>query len=257
MVSSTMQPQSQSQSQSSLISLHSLDILSGRGKKSYHHKGNVLFRCLISHSAFPYITSSDRIGKGLIVDALYQFVTLKGMRFILDDNGIYTSMTVSKAKDKVSHAIRDCLCGTGLDYPYCDDSAETVMEWTTILDHLVKRHEQQAWRLTHPKRRKRPHSSQQQPPKLLPPTPPQPQLPKLRVKQARIATDSSTVEYCSMKEERKIVQALQCAIDRPDERTMKSPVIMNIVKQWLGQQQQSCGSQTNNHPTKVQINAVE
>ena len=254
MVSSTKSPpsQSKSKSQSSLISLQPLDILSGRGKKSYHHKGNILFRCLISHSAFPYITSLDRIGKGLIVNALYQFVTLKGMRFLLDEDGIYTSMTVSKAKDKVSHAIRDCQCGTGLEYPYCDDSAESVVEWTTILDQLVSRHEHQAWLLTHPKQR----PTQKEP--LLLPSSPNAQKPKFRLTRAKMGRNTSTFQHCPVKEERGIVQALYRAVDEHEERTKQSPIIMNIVRQWLGHQQtQTCGSTTNNNQAKMIKNAVK
>lgn len=87
------------------------DILLGRGKTSFNHKGNHWFRVFIGLHLRQYMDAKSRMEKTLVVNAVVEAITEAGGRFLKQDSKTEKWVTVGpkKAREKVGHALRDAV----------------------------------------------------------------------------------------------------------------------------------------------------
>jgi hypothetical protein len=85
------------------------DILSGRGGKSNHHKGNKRFRQVVAEMKAKYKTTDAKTDKTALSKAIVEYVNGYGGRFLKKDAGqsAYRVMTKAEARKKTSQALRE------------------------------------------------------------------------------------------------------------------------------------------------------
>jgi len=93
----------------------SIDVLCGRGKICFDHKGNDGFRELIAKYADPYRTSSTKKAKMQVIMNVVNIVTAKGGRFLVKNkeevDQPWVDGGIKQGKKKTGHALRDALRG--------------------------------------------------------------------------------------------------------------------------------------------------
>ena len=86
------------------------DVVIGKGKKYYNHKGNAMLR-LLAHEMLPrYITAKTKLEKSLIISEVSEVVRAQG-NFIKRDN-VSDDWVLAEdllTREKVSAVLRDCL----------------------------------------------------------------------------------------------------------------------------------------------------
>lgn len=93
----------------------SIDVLCGRGKICFDHKGNDGFRELIAKYADPYQKASTKKAKMQVILNVVNIVTAKGGRFLVKNkeevDQPWVDGGVKQGKKKTGHALRDALRG--------------------------------------------------------------------------------------------------------------------------------------------------
>jgi hypothetical protein len=85
-----------------------IDVVAGRGKKNWNHKGNVHFRCLIRKNVTRYIESPSKGDKTDVVVSLVEEIREKGGHFLTQDiEGKWYDVGNARAREKVGHSLRD------------------------------------------------------------------------------------------------------------------------------------------------------
>lgn len=92
------------------VVLTDFDILLGRGRTSFNHKGNRRFRKFIVCNVQRYSISTNRFSKSLVVSEVLKGIKLAGGRFLREgSDGKYFEVADKIAKEKIGHALRDVL----------------------------------------------------------------------------------------------------------------------------------------------------
>mmetsp|Transcript_33094 Transcript_33094/g.46985 ORF Transcript_33094/g.46985 Transcript_33094/m.46985 type:complete len:274 (-) Transcript_33094:90-911(-) len=92
------------------VVLTDFDILLGRGRTSFNHKGNRRFRKFIVCNVQRYSISTNRFSKSLVVSEVLKGIKLAGGRFLREGtDGKYFEVADKVAKEKIGHALRDVL----------------------------------------------------------------------------------------------------------------------------------------------------
>lgn len=92
------------------------DVLCGRGKNSFRHRGNYYFRHLIVQYASSYKMAGTKKQKGEVVMLVARAVVARGGRFLVrmkgDDNGkAWRDGGLQQGQKKAGHAFRDAVRG--------------------------------------------------------------------------------------------------------------------------------------------------
>jgi hypothetical protein len=92
--------------------LRQVDVLCGRGKMCFHHKGNDKFRMLIADHADTYQMAPTKKAKMQVVMLIVDIVIARGGRFLIDNkDGTWADGGRKQGKKKTGHAFRDALRG--------------------------------------------------------------------------------------------------------------------------------------------------
>jgi len=93
----------------------SIDVLCGRGKICFDHKGNDKFRELIAKYANPYQKATTKKAKMQVIMNVVNIVTSNGGRFLLKNkeevDQPWIDGGIKQGKKKTGHALRDALRG--------------------------------------------------------------------------------------------------------------------------------------------------
>eukprot|EP00547_Thalassionema_nitzschioides_P017220 CAMPEP_0194242946 /NCGR_PEP_ID=MMETSP0158-20130606/8326_1 /TAXON_ID=33649 /ORGANISM="Thalassionema nitzschioides, Strain L26-B" /LENGTH=242 /DNA_ID=CAMNT_0038978133 /DNA_START=137 /DNA_END=865 /DNA_ORIENTATION=- len=91
------------------------DVLCGRGKICFEHKGNDSFRMLIAQHVDSYENSASKKAKMDVIMQVVDTVITRGGRFLVRDKekagGVWIDGGVKQGKKKTGHALRDALRG--------------------------------------------------------------------------------------------------------------------------------------------------
>lgn len=89
--------------------LTSFDILLGKEKSIFNHRGNIRFRAIINTKLDQYKKAPNKSSKSRLIRQVHADLNRSGYRFLQQDNvtGLWKEVGYDKARDKVSHALRD------------------------------------------------------------------------------------------------------------------------------------------------------
>ena len=98
---------------------HQFDVICGRGKHVFYHHGNIVFREKVSSNVHRYRQARCRMAKSLIVTSIVDDIRSKtpngGFVKYLDKAQCWVEIGDIMARDKVGHALRDCICSADSD----------------------------------------------------------------------------------------------------------------------------------------------
>jgi hypothetical protein len=89
-----------------------MEQICGRGKASFDHVGNRRLRLLVANSMHSYVEAKSRVDKTAIVQTIVEQIreaSPNGGFVRKDDFGEWYEIGTKAAREKVGHAIRDCL----------------------------------------------------------------------------------------------------------------------------------------------------
>ena len=89
--------------------LTSFDILLGKEKSIFNHRGNIRFRAIINTKLDQYKKAPNKSSKSRLIRQVHADLNRSGYRFLQQDHvtGLWKGVGYDKARDKVSHALRD------------------------------------------------------------------------------------------------------------------------------------------------------
>ena len=84
------------------------DVILGKGKKNWHHQGNIRFRQLTRSQVKAYQKYPEKEDRDQIIRNIIQEVLVRGGRFVRqNEDGDWFDIGEGQARDKVDHSLRD------------------------------------------------------------------------------------------------------------------------------------------------------
>lgn len=85
------------------------DILCGRGRVNFYHKGNELFRKIVGKHLNGYVTARSRVERSVVIKKIAEEIRATGCRFLKLSSGtnVWYEAGSKVAKQKIGHALRD------------------------------------------------------------------------------------------------------------------------------------------------------
>lgn len=85
------------------------DILCGRGRVNFYHKGNELFRKIVGKHLNGYVTARSRVERSVVIKKIAEEIRSMGCRFLKLSSGtdMWYEAGIKVAKQKIGHALRD------------------------------------------------------------------------------------------------------------------------------------------------------